>query len=149
MLSRNAGASIRWPFTDDGLSVCFVGFLSSGSECLWEPVPGADWQYFRVHRHTRPTHNHQLSARPAVQVQLQLPPGVSGEQHTAGIVSSSSRLKLHEIATNYEKNTSISVLYSSLPTQCKIDVHLNIILFIPMVFLLVCHKIVCTMSSTI
>lgn len=65
--------------------------LSSGDnslwgECLQEHVTGADWEYLRVHRHSRPTIHHQLSARPAVQIQLQLPPGIPGQQLTAGIV---------------------------------------------------------------
>lgn len=63
------------------------GLYSSRAQRLWEPVPGSDWQRFRLHRHTRPARHHQLLAWPAVQVQLQLPVGISGQQHPAGLVS--------------------------------------------------------------
>lgn len=64
-----------------------AGLDSSRAECLWEPVAGADWEHIRVYRHARSTRHHQLPARAAVQVQLQLPVGIPGQQHTAGLVS--------------------------------------------------------------
>lgn len=64
-----------------------AGLYSSRAKRLWEPVTGADWEHIRVYWHTRSTHHHQLPARSAVQVQLQLPAGIPGQQHTAGLVS--------------------------------------------------------------
>ena len=64
-----------------------AGLHRSGAQRLWEPVAGADRQHLWVHRHAGPPHHRQLPARLAVQVQLQLPPRVSGQQHSAGLVS--------------------------------------------------------------
>ena len=107
------------------MAICVVGLLGSGGQCLWEPVPGADWQCFRVHRHTWPTYNHQLSARPAVQVQLQLPSGVPGEQHTAGLVSTCyvwfcNHLKLQAVI----KRMHVEVWY--IPTCHKVNYSIKI-----------------------
>lgn len=63
------------------------GLDSSRAQRLREPVPGPDWQRFWLHWHTRPTRHHQLPAGSAVQVQLQLPFGIPGQQHPAGLVS--------------------------------------------------------------
>ena len=68
-----------------------AGLHRSGPQRLREPVAGADRQRLGVHRHARPPHHRQLPARPAVQVQLQLPAGVPGEQHAAGLVSHTHR----------------------------------------------------------
>ena len=70
-----------------------AGLHSSRTQRLWEPVPGADWKHIRIYRHTRSPHHHQLPARSAVQVQLQLPTGIPGQQHTAGLVSLSATFK--------------------------------------------------------
>lgn len=76
-------------------SVLFAsGLYSSWTQCLRQPVPGSDWQRFWLHWHPRPTHHHQLPAWSAVQVQLQLPVGVPGQQHPAGLVSLIYRLSL-------------------------------------------------------
>lgn len=64
-----------------------AGLHSSGAQCLREPFASADWEHIRVYRHTGSSRHHQLPARPALQVQLQLPSGVPGQQHAAGLVS--------------------------------------------------------------
>lgn len=69
-----------------------VPFLSAGhhglrAQRLREYVAGAGWEYLRLHRHPRPAGHHQLPARFTVQIQLQLPAGVPGQQLTAGLVS--------------------------------------------------------------
>lgn len=92
------------------LMLFIAGVHRSRTQRLWEPLSGPDREHIWVYRHAGPPNRHQLPAGSTVQVQLQLPTGIPGQQHAAGLVSLTHLISLSCRAASQEDNVVVLAL---------------------------------------